>query len=114
MHEYSLVDALLRRVEDEARQRNATAVHGLKVSLGELSGVEPELFRTAYETFRAGTLCEKAALEIVRYPTSYTCPSCARKFAMGEVLHCERCARPARMDEKSDALLLESIDMEVP
>jgi hydrogenase nickel incorporation protein HypA/HybF len=114
MHEYSLVEALLRRVEDEARQRDATAVHALKVSLGELAGVEPELFRTAYETFRAGTLCEKATLEIVRYPASYTCPSCGKSFARGEVLRCERCARPARMDEKSDALLLESIDMEVP
>ena len=114
MHEYSLVDALLRRVEDEARQRNATAIHGIKVSLGELAGVEPELFRTAYVTFRAGTLCEMATLEILRCPATYTCPTCGKGFARGEVLRCERCARPARMDEKSDALLLESIDMEVP
>mgnify|MGYP001076201470 CR=1 FL=1 len=63
MHEYSLVEALVRRVEAEARQRGAIRIHGLKVTIGELAGVDPELFRTAYETFRAGTLCEGAPLD---------------------------------------------------
>jgi hydrogenase nickel incorporation protein HypA/HybF len=114
MHEYSLVDALVRRVEEEARKRSAIAVHGLRISLGELSGVDPELFRTAYETFREGTLCEKTPLEIVRCPADWTCPSCGRAFAQGDVLRCERCDKPARLSEKSQALLLEAIDMEVP
>ena len=57
MHEYSLVEALVTRVEEEARKRNALAVHKLSVRVGELSGVDPELFQTAYETFRAGTIC---------------------------------------------------------
>ncbi len=114
MHEYSLVEALVRRVEEEARQRSAIAVHGLKVSLGELSGVEPELFRAAYETFREGTLCAKAQLEIVRWPADWSCPSCGKAIAAGDVLRCEPCDRPARLSERSQALLLESIDMEVP
>ena len=114
MHEYSLVEALVRRVEEEARQRSAIAIHGLRVTIGELSGVEPELFRTAYETFREGTLCEKTPLEIVRCPADWACPSCGRTFAAGDVLRCERCDRPARLGERSQALLLESIDMEVP
>ncbi len=82
--------------------------------MDRLDGVEAGLFRTAYETFRAGAVCEKASLEIVRYPASWTCPSCGKTFARGDVLRCEPCSRPARMDPKSDALLLESIDMEVP
>jgi hydrogenase nickel incorporation protein HypA/HybF len=114
MHEYSLVEALVRRVEAEARQRQATRIHGLRVGLGELAGVEPELFRTAYETFRAGTMCEEATLEIVRYPAAFACPRCGKRFAHGEVLRCAACGEPARMDGKSDALMLESIDMAVP
>jgi hydrogenase nickel incorporation protein HypA/HybF len=114
MHEYSLVEALVRRVEDEARRRSALAVHGLRVSVGELAGVDPELFRTAYETFRAGTLCEDAALHLVRHPARWTCPRCGKAFARGEVLRCAPCGEPARLDPDSDALLLESVDMEVP
>lgn len=114
MHEYSLVESLVRRVEEEARRRSAVAIHGLRVSLGELAGVDPDLFLTAYETFRQGTLCEKAPLELVTFPAAWRCPSCGKSFAKGDVLRCARCDVPARMDEKSDALLLESIDMEVP
>jgi hydrogenase nickel incorporation protein HypA/HybF len=114
MHEYSLVEALMRRVEDEAQRRNALAIHGLKISLGELAGVDPELFRTAFETFREGTLCAKASLELVRHPARWSCPRCSRDFARGEALRCEACGVPARLDPNSDALLLESVDLEVP
>jgi hydrogenase nickel incorporation protein HypA/HybF len=114
MHEYSLVEGLVRRVEEEARRRQATRIHALKVSVGELAGVDPELFRTAYETFRAGTLCAEASLELVTFPARWECPSCGKTFEKGAILRCEPCGEPARLAERSDALLLESIDMEVP
>jgi hydrogenase nickel incorporation protein HypA/HybF len=114
VHEYSLVEALVRRVEAEARSRSAVAVHGLTVSIGELAGVDPELFRTAYETFRAGTICEATPLTVHAVPAAWSCPACGRAFAQGEPLRCAGCDRPARMSERSDALLLESIDLEVP
>ena len=114
MHEYSLVDGLVRRVEEEARRRGALAVHGVRVAVGELSGVDPGLFRTAYETFRAGTVCAGAALELQVLPARYRCPGCGRAFERGEALRCGACDRPAALDPNSDALLLEAIDLEVP
>jgi len=114
MHEYSLVEALVRRVEEEARRRGATTIHRLRVTLGELSGVDPDLFRSAYETFRDGTLCQAAALEIATCEASWSCPTCGTGVARGAVLRCPRCATPCRISERADALLLESIEMEVP
>ena len=114
MHEYSLVEALVRRVETEAARRGALQIHSLTVSVGELAGVEPELFRTAYETFRAGTLCEDAELRLVQHAAAWACPSCGKPIAKGAVLRCPGCDVPAKLDANSDALLLESIDMEVP
>jgi len=114
VHEYSLVEALVRRVEEEARRRGATAVHGLSVSLGELAGVDPELFRTAYETFRAGTLCAEAPLSLTVFAARWSCPRCQAAMARGAALQCPACGVPARLAEKSDALLLESIELEVP
>jgi hydrogenase nickel incorporation protein HypA/HybF len=114
VHEYSLVESLVRRVEDEARKRQALAVHRLSVRIGELSGVDPELFRTAYETFRAGTICEKAPLTITRLAASWSCPRCRRPIARGEALACPACAEPARLDDGGDALTLDGIEMEVP
>jgi hydrogenase nickel incorporation protein HypA/HybF len=114
MHEYSLVQSLVGRVEQEVRSRGAVAVHRVSVTVGELAGVEPDLFRTAYELFRAGTACERAALELISYPARWTCPGCGATFERGEVLRCRRCDRPAQMDERSGALLLERIELEVP
>jgi hydrogenase nickel incorporation protein HypA/HybF len=114
MHEYSLVEALVRRVEAEARRRGALQVHSLTVSVGELAGVDAELFRTAYETFREGTLCAATELRLVQHPATWSCPSCRARIEKGAVLRCPRCDVAATLDENGDALLLESIDMEVP
>jgi hydrogenase nickel incorporation protein HypA/HybF len=114
MHEYSLVEALIGRVEAEARKRGALAVHGLSVRIGELAGVDPELFQTAYDTFRAGTVCATAPLTLRRVAASWTCPRCRRPITRGEVLRCGDCDEPAKLDEGSDALTLDGIDLEVP
>ncbi len=114
MHEYSLVQALVSRVEEAARERRATAVHRLVVSVGELSGVDPELLRTAYETFRDGTACAGAALDLRRVEAAWTCPACHRPIARGAALACEACGTPAELAPGSDAILLERIEMEVP
>lgn len=114
MHEYSLVQALVERVAEEARKRQAIAVHGLSVRVGELSGVDPELFQTAYETFRAGTICERTPLTLKKVAASWSCPRCRRPIARGEVLTCPECREPARLDDGGDALTLDGIEMEVP
>lgn len=114
MHEYSLVAALVERVAEAVRERSATAVHRLSVSVGELSGVDPDLFRTAYETFRAGTVCSAAELEIRTVSAMWSCPSCGRPVERGAALACAACGEPARLASGGDEILLESIEMEVP
>ena len=67
MHEYSLVAALVERVEDEARRKGACAVERIEVRIGDRAGVERELFATAFDTFKQG-ICAQAALDIVATP----------------------------------------------
>jgi hydrogenase nickel incorporation protein HypA/HybF len=114
VHEYSLVQALVDRVEAEARSRSALAVHRVVVSVGELSGVDPELLATAYETFRAGTACEGAALELRRVEASWACPACRRRLERGAPLSCPQCGGPAELPPGADEILLERVEMEVP
>ena len=114
MHEYSLVQSLVGRVEALAQERKATAIHRVVVSVGELAGLDPELFQTAYDTFRAGTLCERAPMELVRIPASWSCPGCGQGIAKGEVLTCASCGLPARLSAGADEIRLETVEMEVP
>jgi len=112
MHEYSIVQSLIGRVEAEARARRATAVHKLRVSLGELSGVEPTLLATAWETFRERTICAAADLELRSIPAQWACPHCELSIARGAPLRCADCGGPARLLH-GDELVLESIVLEV-
>ncbi|HVO21976.1 MAG TPA: hydrogenase maturation nickel metallochaperone HypA [Anaeromyxobacter sp.] len=114
MHEYSLVQALVSRVEEEARRRQALKVHSLSLRVGELSGVDPELLRSAYELFREGTVCAGVPLSVTRVAALWSCPRCKLPIASGAVLRCPSCALPAELSEGADALSLDSIEMEVP
>jgi hydrogenase nickel incorporation protein HypA/HybF len=114
MHEYSLVEALVSRVEEEAAKRSATRIARLSVRVGEMAGVDPELFQTAYDTFRAGTICAEAPLTLTRVAATWSCPRCKGAIPRGAVLRCPTCDVPAQLDAGSDALTLDGIEMEVP
>jgi hydrogenase nickel incorporation protein HypA/HybF len=113
MHEYSIVQALVERVGVEARARGATAVHRLSVRVGELSGVDPALLTTAYDTFRERTICEGAQLDLQIVPARWECPECGQVMASGEVLTCRECQLPARLSQ-GDEIMLDRIELEVP
>jgi hydrogenase nickel incorporation protein HypA/HybF len=113
VHEYSIVQSLLDRVEREAAARGATVVHRLWLKIGELSGVETPLLRSAYETFTDRSICANAELEIVPVAVQWGCPSCDTEVPPGGALRCGVCDGPARLIA-GDEIVLERIEMEVP
>ena len=112
MHEYSLIQSLVERVEAEAVARSASAVHRLRVRIGEDAGVDVELFKTAYHTFRERTVCEHADLDVVVVPVEWACEACARRIEPGRPLRCPECLAPAKLIA-GDEIILDRIEMEV-
>jgi hydrogenase nickel incorporation protein HypA/HybF len=113
MHEYSLVQELLGRVEEEARRHGATAVRRVVLRVGELAGVEAELLATAFELLRGQTICKDASLQLETAPVIWSCPGCGRRIESGEELRCTVCARPAELRDGGEAVL-ERLELEVP
>jgi hydrogenase nickel incorporation protein HypA/HybF len=64
VHEYSLVQAMFDQIGEVVRSRHARSVRRVRVQIGPVAGVDPELFRTAYDLFRVRTFCDNAPLEI--------------------------------------------------
>jgi len=112
MHEYSLIQSLVERVEAEAIARSASAVHRLRVRIGEEAGVDVELFKTAYHTFRERTVCEHADLDVVVVPVEWACEACGSRIEPGRPLRCPDCLSPAKLIA-GDEIILERIEMEV-
>ncbi len=113
MHEYSLVQDLFDQVAAQARARGAAAVRKVTVGVGELAGVDPDLFATAFETFRAASPFPEAQLVIHRVEARWVCSKCTRPIARGAVLRCVECDGPGHL-ETGDELVLERIELEVP
>jgi len=112
MHEYSIASALLDRVEAEASRHVRVEVRSVRVRVGELSGVDGDLLRSAWSLAREGTVCSRADLELAGESACWVCPRCADGIEAGALLRCPRCAVPARL-ASGDALVLERIEMEV-
>ncbi|HZJ62304.1 MAG TPA: hydrogenase maturation nickel metallochaperone HypA [Kofleriaceae bacterium] len=113
MHEYSIVSALVDRVQREADAHRGAIVRKLHLRIGELAGVEIELLRTAFLTFRERGVCAAAEIDIEPVPAAWRCKRCELPIAAGAVLRCPRCGRPAEL-AAGDDIILERIEMEVP
>ncbi len=85
----------------------------LWLRIGELSGVEVDLLRTAYEMCRERTICDGAPLEVRQEPARWTCPQCAVEIPRGARLECPACGQAARL-ASGDEIMLDRIEMEVP
>jgi hydrogenase nickel incorporation protein HypA/HybF len=113
MHEYSIVQSLYDAVAAQAAARGATSIHGLRVRIGEMSGVDPGLLETAWKTFRVRTICDSALLDMEIVPAEWRCSLCCAPIARGSVLRCTACGAPAKL-KQGDEILLDRIVMEVP
>ena len=112
MHEYSIVQSLVDSVEAVAAQYDGATIHRLYVRIGDLAGVDRALLQTAYETFRAGTICENAEMTIEAVAPRWECGHCHNEIPRGAVLRCLACNTPARL-AAGDEIVLQRVEMEV-
>lgn len=112
MHEFSVARALMQTVERRVAAHGATAVHRVCLRVGEASGIEVDLLRSAFELVRERTPCASAVLEIDTVPAVWTCPQCDRRLPRDVPLRCPRCREPARL-VSGDEILLSRLELEV-
>jgi hydrogenase nickel incorporation protein HypA/HybF len=114
MHELSIVEALIEQVDRELSRagRQGRAVR-LELSVGRLSGVNPESLRFAFELLGPET-CVAGAEIIIREPKAVCrCRSCNARVEIEDlVVHCPQCASADIAIEGGRDLMLQSIDVE--
>lgn len=93
MHEYSIVQALLDQCEAHAKAHDSTKVTKVVTKIGILSGVEPHLLETAFETFKEHTVCDGAVFVMHLQDLTLHCNTCQKESEQSEAryqcLHCQ-------------------------
>lgn len=115
MHEGALCAALLARVDGVARAEGALRVSRVRLRVGPLAGVEPELLARAFALARAGTLAADAELAIEMAPVRVRCGDCGAESGAGpRHLRCGACGSPVTQLLSGDELLLAGVDLVAP
>ncbi len=111
MHELSVCQALITQVEAVAKQHHAIEVRAIRVQIGPLAGVEPDLLQHAYLVARAGTLAQDARLVIDRLPIRVHCDRCGKDSqATASSLVCLHCGDWHTRLASGDEMLLASVE----
>ncbi len=112
MHELSICQGLMTKVEEVALENRATVVETIFLSVGPLSGIEPSLLKRAFEIARLDTIAESAELDIQTGPIIVECSECG---ASSEVrlyhLVCGSCGNWRVRVTQGEELLLLSLEL---
>jgi hydrogenase nickel incorporation protein HypA/HybF len=115
MHELSVCLALLEQVQTIARAHKATGVERILLRIGPLSGIEAPLLQNAYALAAAGTIAERAELDIEAMAVRVRCAECGSETAAEpNRLVCGRCGGFRTRVTSGDEMLLAKLELTVP
>ena len=113
MHERSLIGRLIQQVMEIRKQhgdRNVVAIH---LQVGEFSGVDAALLKTAFADTVANTSLHSTALYLQKVPLEARCDTCQREFSVKQFrFECPQCQSSRVTVLRGDELMLDSIVME--
>lgn len=113
MHEFSIARSLIKQVDSIARREQAAHVTTIALSVGEFSGVDPDLLRSALAMLGTPGFTGDAELTIRRVPLTARCAACDDVFAVPHFrFTCPSCHSTDTRIVSGEELVLESVTLE--
>jgi hydrogenase nickel incorporation protein HypA/HybF len=112
VHELSICQALIDQVEALASKEGAAQVVQVRIGIGPLSGVEPQLLEQAFQLARAGSSAATASLLIDHLPIRVSCRECGQESeAKVANLACGNCGDWHTQLVSGDEMLLLQVEL---
>ena len=92
MHEFSIVCELFRSLEDIIERERLRSVQRVRLRVGELRQIVPELMTFAFDAAKEGTKACGAALELETVSARFRCEACDNECSSPKAGHaCPHC-----------------------
>jgi hydrogenase nickel incorporation protein HypA/HybF len=92
MHELSLAMEVIEMTQREAGKNGVSTILEIQVEVGDLSGIEADVFQSALEMVVKDTLLENSLVRIIRSPGKGKCSACNLEFEMKNLFDsCPQC-----------------------
>jgi hydrogenase nickel incorporation protein HypA/HybF len=113
MHEMSIIESLLEAVNKERQAYPTARVVSLRVRVGALRLVVPEVMESCYAAATLGTTLAGSRLELETAPARARCPQCRHEFAVEEQwFECPQCCAVGGELLRGQELDLVNIELE--
>lgn len=94
MHELSLAQSVVEILQEEGERHGLERIERIRLRVGALRAVVPELLQTSMGFAAVGTLAEGAEVIIEEVPGRARCPACALEYPITELLFiCPGCGQ---------------------
>jgi len=114
MHELSVVANLFEILEEKLEAQNGKRVCVVKLQVGLLSGVVPELLKTAFDIYKKDTFAEGAELDITEVSCKVECQECGTVAIKNDyVFICEKCGSINIKTLEGTEMILEKMEIEI-
>ena len=114
MHELSVVASLFEILEEKVREQKGKRITLVKLQIGALSGIVPELLETAFDIYKKDTIAAEAELKISLVPLKVRCEDCQKVMIKDDfVFICDNCSSTNIKTLEGTELILEKMDIEI-
>lgn len=111
MHEVSIMAEAARMAVESAQANGAQRVTALRLSVGALSGADPEAMRFAWDVVSDNTIAAGSRLEIELIPAAGWCAQCEAEFTcinlFSECPHCHTLSKTLRRGRELEIVSVE-------
>ncbi len=111
MHEVSLVESIVAALEKMMEEEKWRKIEEVRLRVGVLRQVNPEILSFAFETVTKGTPLEGARLIVTDVPLKYRCRKCGQMWGEENGL-CTACGSADRETLAGMELEIESLEVE--
>ncbi|MFC2163986.1 hydrogenase maturation nickel metallochaperone HypA [Acidobacteriota bacterium] len=112
MHELSVVANLFEILEEKLKEQKGKKVIFVKLQVGLLSGVVPELLGTAFDIYKKDTFAENAELDITEVPCKLECQDCGI-ITIKDAFICDQCGSTKMKTLEGTEMILETMEIEI-